>query len=217
MKVESTGRGISRATVGRLPGYLHALTALADQGRAVVSSEDLATLTGVGSAQVRKDLSHLGTHGVRGVGYDVAALVEQMAGELGLSDGWPVVIVGMGNLGRALASYGGLADRDVRVVALADIDPAVVGTEIAGLQVQRLADIDTTVTPLGAGIIAVPADAAQSVADQLVGMGVRSLLSFAPGVLSVPADVDVRAVDLATELQILAFHHRHRVAEEVAP
>lgn len=208
--VESTRRGVPDATVGRLPGYLLALSTLTDQGRRSVSSEELAAQAGVRSAQVRKDLSHLGSYGVRGVGYDVARLAEQISAELGLSQDWPVVIVGLGNLGRALASYEGLARRGFRVVALADDDPAVVGTTVDGLTVGRLEDLDPELAPVAAGVIATPGSAAQGVADQLVALGVRSILTFAPGVLTVPDGVDVRAVDLATELQILAFHQHQR-------
>lgn len=207
---ESARRGVPEATVGRLPGYLRALTTLADQGRFSVSSEELATLAGVRSAQLRKDLSHLGSYGVRGVGYDVTRLAEQIAAELGLSQDWPVVIVGMGNLGRALASYGGLVTRGFRVVALADIDPEVIGTTIEGLVVTSLQELDLAGMPVSVGVIATPGGAAQDVADELVRLGVRSILSFAPGVLQVPEDVDVRRVDLATELQILAFHQHQR-------
>jgi redox-sensing transcriptional repressor len=207
---ESTRRGVPEATVGRLPGYLRALSALAGQGRRSVSSEELAALAGVRSAQVRKDLSHLGSYGVRGVGYDVDRLSEQISAELGLSRDWPVVIVGMGNLGRALAAYGGLAARRFRVVAVADRDPSVVGTTVEGMPVVRLEDLDPLTTPVSMGVITTPGDQAQTVADQLVGLGVRSILTFAPGILSVPPDVDVRAVDVGTELQILAFHQHQR-------
>lgn len=207
---ESTRRGVPEATVGRLPGYLQALTTLGDQGRRSVSSDELAALTGVTSAQVRKDLSSLGSYGVRGVGYDVARLSEQVAAELGLSQDWPVVIVGIGNLGRALASYGGLATSGFHVVALADNDPAVIGTEVEGLTVRPLEQLDPARTPVSVGVITTPAAAAQAVADDLVRLGVTSILTFAGGVLRVPDDVDVRRVDLATELQILAFHQHHR-------
>lgn len=211
---ESTRRGVPEATVGRLPGYLRALSTLSEQGRRSVSSEELATLVGVRSAQVRKDLSHLGSYGVRGVGYDVTRLSEQISAELGLSQEWPLVIVGMGNLGRALAAYSGLATRGFRVVALADDDPAVVGSTVEGMTVCRLADLDPLLTPVCVGIITTPGEAAQAVAEELVALGVRSILTFAPGVLSVPAGVDVRAVDLSTELQILAFHQHQRSLTE---
>ncbi|WP_066638170.1 redox-sensing transcriptional repressor Rex [Serinicoccus hydrothermalis] len=208
---ESNRRGVPDATVGRLPGYLQALTTVAEQGRSSVSSEEIASLAGVRSAQVRKDLSHLGSYGVRGVGYDVARLVDQISAELGLSQDWPVVIVGMGNLGRALASYEGLATRGFHVVALADNDPDVVGSRVEGMPVQALAELRTC-GPVSVGVVTTPPEAAQEVADVLVELGVHSILNFAPVVLQVPADVDVRRVDLATELQILAFHQHQREA-----
>lgn len=211
MMAESARRGVPEATVGRLPGYLRALTELTDQGRASVSSDELADLMGVRSAQVRKDLSALGSYGVRGVGYDVARLSDQIAAELGLSEERPVVIVGMGNLGRALAAYGGLAPRGFEVVALVDNDPALIGSEIDGLVVRPLSDLDPGRTPVTVGVITTPAEAAQDVADTLVGLGVRSILNFAPVVLRVPDGVHVRAVDLSTELQILAFHEHQRL------
>ncbi|WP_151525701.1 redox-sensing transcriptional repressor Rex [Serinicoccus kebangsaanensis] len=206
---ESNRRGVPEATVGRLPGYLQALTLLADAGRGSISSEELAELAGVRSAQVRKDLSYLGSYGVRGVGYDVVRLAEQVSAELGLSRDWPVVIVGMGNLGTALASYDGLATRGFQVVALADNDPAVVGSVVEGMPVQPLSELRTD-GPVSVGVITTPPEAAQEVADVLVSLGVRSILTFSPGVLQVPPDVDVRRVDLATELQILTFHQHQR-------
>lgn len=211
MMAESSRRGVPEATVGRLPGYLRALTGLAERGRPSVSSDELADLLGIRSAQVRKDLSSLGSHGVRGVGYDVARLSDQIAAELGLSQERPVVIVGMGNLGRALAAYDGLAPRGFHVVALVDNDPALIGTSIEGLVVGPLDDLDPVRTPVAVGVITTPAAAAQEVADTLVGLGVRSILTFAPVVLRVPEGVHVRAVDLATELQILAFHEHQRL------
>jgi redox-sensing transcriptional repressor len=204
--------GIPEATVARLPVYLRALYALAERGIATVSSQELATATGVNSAKLRKDLSHLGSYGTRGVGYDVEYLVYQVSRELGLTQDWPVVIVGAGNLGRALANYGGFASRGFRIAALLDSDPAVVGTEIAGHSVHSAADIETLVTQhsVAIGVIATPAASAQAVCDRLVAAGVTSILNFAPVVLTVPSGVDVRKVDLSIELQILAFHAQRR-------
>lgn len=224
MTAESTRRGVPEATVGRLPGYLRALGVLGDRGVASISSEELAELAGVRSAQLRKDLSYLGSYGVRGVGYDVAQLSAQVAQELGLTQEWPVVIVGAGNLGRALAAYRGFATRGFRIVALADEDPQVLGTEVEGLRVRTLDELEAAAEPLAIGVITTPAEPAQRVADHLVRLGVRSILNFAPAVLNVPDGVDVRKVDLATELQILAFHEQRRavaldpsaVAEAVA-
>jgi redox-sensing transcriptional repressor len=199
------------ATVGRLPLYLRALTALHDQDISSIASEELASLAGVRSTQLRKDLSHLGSYGVRGVGYDVELLSAQIAQELGLTQEWPVVIVGMGNLGRALAAYGGFSGRGFRIVALVDDDPDVVGAVVEGLRVITLADLSTKGPTVAIGVITTPAPAAQVVAEKLVAIGVRSILNFAPGHLSMPEGVDVRGVDLATELQILAFHEQRRL------
>ncbi|WP_030526674.1 redox-sensing transcriptional repressor Rex, partial [Phycicoccus jejuensis] len=216
----ATRRGIPDASVARLPGYLRALTALADAGIASVSSEELAGAAGVSSAMLRKDLSHLGSYGVRGVGYDVERLASEIAAALGLTQDWPVAIVGMGNLGRALAAYRGFAERGFRVIALLDRDPRVVGEEVSGRVVRPMADLTTLVRDegLSVGVIATASDGAQDACDALVAAGIRSVLNFAPVLLSVPEDVAVRTVDLSTELQILAFHgQRNAVAEAVAP
>ncbi len=210
----SSGHGIPDATVARLPIYLRALYALADHGVATVSSEELAAAAGVNSAKLRKDLSHLGSYGTRGVGYDVDYLVYQVSRELGLTQDWPVLIVGAGNLGHALANYGGFASRGFRIAALVDADPAVVGTVIARHTVRSTAEIEDVIDrfDVSIGVIATPAAVAQNVCDRLVAAGVTSILNFAPVVLSVPAGVDVRKVDLSIELQILAFHAQRRGA-----
>ncbi len=206
--------GIPDATVARLPVYLRVLYALADRGVATVSSEELAAAAGVNSAKLRKDLSHLGSYGTRGVGYDVEYLVYQVSRELGLTQDWPVLIVGAGNLGRALANYGGFASRGFRIAALLDSDPAVVGTVIARHTVRSADEIEEAVRlfDVAIGVIATPAAAAQNVCNRLVAAGVTSILNFAPVVLSVPSGVDVRKVDLSIELQILAFHAQRRTA-----
>ncbi len=212
-------RDVPAATVARLPGYLRALTAHSRDGIASVSSEELAAAAGVTSAMLRKDLSHLGSYGVRGVGYDVERLASEITAVLGLTQDWPVAIVGMGNLGRALAAYSGFAERGFRVIALLDGDPRVVGEDVAGRVVRRMADLPALVAEegLAIGVIATSGVGAQDACDSLVAAGVRSVLNFAPVVLAVPDDVTVRRVDLSTELQILAFHgQREAVAEAVA-
>jgi len=211
----TTRRGIPDATVARLPVYHRVLTTLQEQGVTTVSSEGLATSSGVNSAKLRKDLSHLGSYGTRGVGYDVEFLVYQIARELGITLDWPVVIVGVGNLGRALANYGGFGSRGFRLVGLLDSDPARVGEPVADLAIRDLTDLEDVVLEgqPAIGVIATPAEAAQSVCDRLVAAGVASILNFAPVELNVPMGVDVRKVDLATELQILAFHEQRRNRE----
>jgi redox-sensing transcriptional repressor len=209
---QANGHGIPDATVARLPVYLRALNSLAEQDVPTVSSEELAAATGVNSAKLRKDLSHLGSYGTRGVGYDVEYLVYQVSRELGLTQDWPVLIVGAGNLGRALANYGGFASRGFRIAALLDCDPRVVGTVIAHHKVRSDAEIEQVIERfrVSIGVIATPAAAAQNVCDRLVAAGVTSILNFAPLVLNVPSGVDVRKVDLSIELQILAFHAQRR-------
>ncbi len=206
--------GIPEATVARLPVYLRALYGLAERGVSTVASEELAAAAGVNSAKLRKDLSHLGSYGIRGVGYDVDYLVYQVSRTLGLTQDWPVVIVGAGNLGRALANYGGFVSRGFTISAMLDSDPAIVGSRIARLTVRHVDELEAVVLrhKVSIGVIAAPAGSAQTVCDRLVAAGVTSILNFAPLVLSVPEGVDVRKVDLSIELQILAFHAQRRSA-----
>ncbi len=205
-------RDIPDATVARLPEYLRALSDVAARGVSSVSSEELAATAGVRSTQLRKDLSHLGSYGVRGVGYEVEHLVMEISRTLGLTQDWPVAIIGMGNLGRALAAYSGFATGGFHVAALFDADPDLVGTVIHGVTVGPVTRLDEVIAQrrIGIGVIATPAPSAQQVCDLLVAAGVRSVLNFAPIVLTVPADVDVRRVDLSTELHVLAFHEQRK-------
>jgi redox-sensing transcriptional repressor len=211
-------RGIPEATVARLPVYLRALHNLQEQGVATVSSEELAAAAGVNSAKLRKDLSHLGSYGTRGVGYQVEYLVYQISRELGLTQDWVVAIIGVGNLGRALSGYGGFASRGFRVAALLDADAKVVGRRISGLTVEHIDKLETVVKDreVSIAVIATPAGAAQAVCDRLVEAGVTSILNFAPVVLSVPETVEVRKVDLSIELQILAFHEQRKAGGPMA-
>ncbi len=203
-------RLIPEATVARLPLYYRALLELAEQST-TVSSEQLAELAGVTSAKVRKDLSFLGSYGTRGVGYEVEHLLREVSRELGLTHDWPVAILGIGNLGRALANYRGFSARGFRVVALVDADPAKVGTRVGDLAVEPVEALSRLVAErqVAIGVIATPADSAQGVADRLVAAGVRAILNFAPTVVVVPPEVSLRKVDLATELQILSFYQQH--------
>jgi redox-sensing transcriptional repressor len=207
-------RPIPEATVGRLPIYLRTLVEMAENGVPTVSSESLAEATGFNSAKVRKDLSHLGSYGTRGVGYDVAYLIHQIRRELGLTQHWPVVIVGIGNLGHALANYRGFAERGFRAAALLDSDLAKVGEEVAGLRIRSVEDLpDIAASNEGLiGVISTPAPAAQQVADLMVRVGIRSILNFAPIALAVPEGVSVRKVDLAVELQILTYYEQRKAA-----
>ncbi|WP_426593105.1 redox-sensing transcriptional repressor Rex [Cellulomonas sp. McL0617] len=219
-RVRAVGHGAARevppATVARLPGYLRALQGL--EGVVTTSSDELAHAAGVTPAQLRKDLSFLGSYGRRGVGYDVRHLSEQIGVVLGLTTQRRVVIVGIGNLGHALASYSVFAERGFAVVGLVDTDPAVIGTTVSGLVVQPAQELAGLVraTDASIGIIATPAASAQAVCDALVEAGVVGILTFAPRALRVPEHVDLRAVDVASELQILAFHDRRRAGGDSA-
>ncbi len=208
-------RPIPEATVARLPLYLRSLQDVADEQLTTISSERLAEMAGVNAAKVRKDLSYFGSYGTRGVGYDVEYLLFHIRRELGLTHDWPCVIVGMGNLGQALANYGGFRERGFVVAALVDAERSKVGTKVGGLAVSHVDDLDDLVARhhIAIGVIATPAQAAQEVADRMVGAGITSILNFAPTVLAVPDTISVRKVDLAVELQILSFYNERRTSE----
>ena len=210
---------LPEATIARLPEYLRALHNLHEAGSDTVSSEGLAAAAGVNSAKLRKDLSHLGSYGTRGVGYDVVLLIDQIEYILGLDQRRAVCLVGVGNLGHALAGYDGFASRGFRIVALFDADAERVGEQIGGLTVRHIDELSRVAVEeaIAIGVIATPASAAQAVADDLVAAGVTSILNFAPCVLSVPANVDVRKVDLAIELQILSFHEHRKASLTALP
>jgi redox-sensing transcriptional repressor len=212
---QAAAKGIPEATIARLPVYLRALAGLASQGTDTISSGALAEAAGVNSAQLRKDLSYLGSYGTRGVGYDVKYLRFQIGREVGSAHEWPVVIVGLGNLGTALANYSGFSSRGFRIVALVDPSPQLIGKRINGVAISDLSQLDEVVTGTGAAIavIATPAEGAQAVADRLVRLGVTSILNFAATVLVVPEGVNVRKVDLGQELQILAYHEQRKTEE----
>ena len=196
---------IPDATVARLPVYLRCLAMRAGTG--TCSSEDLARTAGVNAAQVRKDLSFLEAQGVRGVGYDIDELRLQIRSALGLTHEFPIVIVGAGNLGRALANYGGFEEWGFSIAAIIDVDARKVGSRISGKTVESMTELESIVSDrsIEIGIIATPSSQAQSVGERLVAAGIRSILNFAPTVISVEG-VEVRRVDLSTELQILAYH-----------
>jgi redox-sensing transcriptional repressor len=207
-------RSIPEATVGRLPRYLRALIGLAEEGTSVASSDELAAAAGVTSAKVRKDLSHLGSYGTRGVGYDVAYLIHQIRRELGLTQDWGIAIVGIGNLGHALANYRGFAARGFRVAALVDVDPVKIGERIGDLEVEHIDRLPELVRErrIAIAIVATPATAADEVVEQIVEAGIRSILNFAPAPVTAPPGVSVRSVDLAVELQILAYYEQRKAA-----
>jgi len=209
-------RRIPEASVARLPVDLRVLVDMAERGLHTVSSEALAETAGVNSAKIRKDLSYLGSYGTRGVGYDVEYLIHQISRELGLTQDWAVCIVGIGNLGQALANYGGFAERGFRIAALLDTDPSKVGLVVGGVEIAHFDDVDRHVKEeeISIGILAVPGGVAQEIADRLCAAGITSILNFTPRVVTVPEGVSLRRVDLSIELQILSYYEQRRVAEE---
>ncbi|TWF94913.1 redox-sensing transcriptional repressor Rex [Saccharopolyspora dendranthemae] len=211
-------RAIPEAAVARLAVYLRTLSALAEQGTTTVSSEELATAAGVNSAKLRKDLSYIGSYGTRGVGYEVEVLVGQIERTLGLTRKHSVAVAGIGNLGHALANYGGFPSRGFPVSALFDLDDDLVGVPVGGIPVSHVDDIVEVCSTreVTIGVIATPTKGAQEVCDRLVAGGVTCILNFAPVVLQVPEHVEVRKVDLAVEMQILSFHVARRQQEAAA-
>ena len=198
---------VPKATVVRLPRYLRLLEDL-DSSRDVVSSEELAVAAGANAANVRRDLSHLDFHGVRGIGYSVDELTARIRQELGIVNRRRVAIIGAGNLGRALANYGGLSRRGFDVVALYDTDSKKVGSKVGNVIVQHLDELatDCNAETFEMAILAVPGVAAQQVAESLVEHGIHSILNFAPVRVRVPESVSVRQVDLSMELQVLSYY-----------
>lgn len=200
--------GVPDPVVSRLPLYLNALDAFALEGQPVVSSDELATRCGTGAAILRRDLSYLSASGRRGIGYRTADLAEAIRSFLGLNTRRDVVIVGVGRLGSALAGYPGFGDFGFDVRAVVDVDPAKIGTQRGNLTVRSTAELPAIVEDFGItlGLLTVPAHAAQAAADHSIDSGLLGLLNFAPTLVSVPAGITVRNVDVARELQLLAFY-----------
>jgi redox-sensing transcriptional repressor len=199
---------IPEMTIRRLSVYSRCLAQLEEDGVKTISSQELATRFHLNSAQVRKDLAYFGEFGIRGVGYDTGSLRTEIQRILGLDREWRVVLVGFGNLGSALFHYRGFARQGFRIAAVVDDDPAKVGRTVDGLTIQPLAELPRLVRTLGIqiGVVAVPAEAAQVVADRLAAAGVRAILNFAPARVKVPRDVRLQNVDLSIELENLSFH-----------
>ena len=216
--IQPRPRTIPEATVARLAVYLRVLSALVDGGRSTVSSGELAAAAGVNPAGLRKDLSHLGPCGVRGVGYEVATLRDRISGVLGVERSRACVLVGIGNLGSALADYAGFGSRGFEFVGLFDAAASRIGQRIGGLTVRPIEELEEVVTASQAsiGVITTPAEVAQTVCDRLAAAGVRSILNFAPVTLAAPDGVDVRKVDLSVELQVLAFVGQQKLVGEPA-
>jgi redox-sensing transcriptional repressor len=194
--------------VGRLPIYLRALTFMGDEGRQITSSQELSEKLGISSAQIRKDLSHFGEFGKQGTGYEIAYLRDQLKRILQIEHKWPVVLVGCGDLGHALANYAGFAPKGFEIVALFDNEPKKVGQQIAGKQVRNVSELPKVVRELDikVAIMAVPSSAAQAVANTLVESGIKSILNYAPINISVPNEVRVQYIDPAAHLQHMTYY-----------
>ena len=194
--------------IGRLPIYLRTLKLLASEGRGVASSQELGERLGISSAQIRKDLSHFGEFGKQGTGYDVDYLCRQLEEILKVDCVWPVVLVGAGYLGHALASYNGFENRGFRIVGVFDTDPQKVGRELAGTVIEPPSEIPRYVQRYKCqiAIIAVPTHAAQAVADHLIDAGVRSILCYAPITLNVPEPIRVQYIDPVIHFQHMTFY-----------
>jgi redox-sensing transcriptional repressor len=198
---------IAESTVRRLSLYLRFLEEYEASGHTTISSGELAESGGTTSAQVRKDLSFFGSFGKRGMGYTVKDLSIAIREILGLQRPWSVIIVGAGKIGAALAQYRGFTTRGFRVVGVYDRDPARVGTKLDGVSVRPEAELERDIAKLKPeiAVLCVPAEAAQAISDRITKAGVRAVLNFAPTPLKVADGVAMRAVNMATELEILAF------------
>jgi redox-sensing transcriptional repressor len=198
---------LSRASVGRLSLYLRRLEGFLNEGSATVSSGQLGEALGITDVQVRKDLAYLGNLGLPGVGYPTRDLITAIRRTLGIDRDWAAVLVGVGNLARALLRYKGFQEQGFRIAALFDADPAKIGQHVEGLPVHAPGEMAAVIRATGAelGVLTVPSESAQAVADALVSAGIRGLLNFAPAVLRLPPGVSLVAVDLAVQLEQLAF------------
>ncbi len=206
--IPMSGVEVPDIVIGRLPIYLRALTLLSEVGQKFTSSQELGQKLGMGSAQIRKDLSHFGEFGKQGTGYEVDYLREQLRKILKVDRDWAVALVGFGDLGQAIAHYGGFVTRGFHVAAVFDNDPAKIGQDVNGRPVQGIESLGETIGREGIqiAVVAVPAQAAQQITDELVKAGVRAILSYAPITLSVPDTVTVQYIDPVTHLQRMTYY-----------
>lgn len=203
-------RAIPDIVIGRLPVYLRALNFLVAEGREITSSQELGDRLGISSAQIRKDLSHFGEFGKQGTGYDIAFLRDQLRQIMKVDRMWDVALAGAGNLGKAVADYGGFSGKGFNITAIFDNDPEKIGTTmgINGVKVQPVSDLATAIKERGitVGIITVPAEHAQQVARTMVEAGVRAILNYAPITITVPSGVRVQYIDPVVGLQRMTYY-----------
>jgi redox-sensing transcriptional repressor len=194
--------------IGRLPIYLRALNLLSEAGQEFTSSQELGQKLGIGSAQIRKDLSHFGEFGKQGTGYEINYLRQQISKILNVDREWSVALVGFGDLGQAIAHYGGFASKGFQIEAIFDNDPGKIGIETNGKQVYDIKELGLIISQLKIkmAIIAVPATTAQEVSNKLVEAGVRAILNYAPITLTVPSGVQVQYIDPVVHLQRMTFY-----------
>lgn len=214
--MSGTPRGKApQMAIRRLSMYYRTLAALQEQGVESISSEHLSTLTGSTAAQVRRDLAYFGSFGRRGVGYEVQSLLAHVQQILGIGEGWPMALVGVGNLGSALLAYDGFPRQGFRIVEAFDSDPRRVGAVIRDVIVKPMDQVKETIQErqIFMALVAVPARAAQAVTEQLIEAGVRCLLNFAPVTLRVPSHVYLASVDLSIEVEYLSYLLRESVTE----
>jgi redox-sensing transcriptional repressor len=204
----NTTNNIPDIVIGRLPIYLRALSRLASEGRDITSSHELGQRLGISSAQIRKDLSHFGGFGKQGTGYQIDYLLEKLRQVLRVNQEWKVALVGAGDLGTAIAHYKGFADRGFHIACVFDASPAKVGQKLGDHTVHPIEDMDRVIQEehIRLAMVAVPAEHAQQVADQLIAAGVRGILNYAPINLSVPDTVRVQYIDPVVHLQRMTFY-----------
>jgi len=206
--ISMTAFEVPDIVIGRLPIYLRALNLLFEAGQEFTSSQELGQKLGIGSAQIRKDLSHFGEFGKQGTGYEINYLREQISKILHVDREWAVALVGFGDLGQAIAHYGGFASKGFHIEAIFDNDPAKVGQKTNGKEVHDIKNLAKIVAKLKIkmAIIAVPASAAQTVSDILIEAGIRAILNYAPITLTVPESVQVQYIDPVVHLQRMTYY-----------
>jgi redox-sensing transcriptional repressor len=194
--------------IGRLPRYLQALQRLQQEKKATTNSKELGDRLGISAAQIRKDLSQFGEFGKQGTGYSVPFLIKKLQSILNVTSVWDIVVVGMGDLGHALARYQGFANHGFRVAMVFDNDPQIIGRQVASFTIQDTAELVEKVRQAGirVAMLTVPASAAQEVAEKLVKAGVKAILSYAPITLNLPADIHVDYIDPILKLQHMTYY-----------
>lgn len=203
-----TVKTVPDIVVGRLPRYLQALQNLQQNGQKTTSSQELGEKVGISAAQIRKDLSLFGEFGKQGTGYSISFLIDQLQNILKVNRVWDIALVGAGDLGHAIARYGGFANRGFRIVQIFDNDPAKIGTKIGSLTIQDIADLEKKVKEAGieVAMLTVPSKVAQAMADSLVRAGIRAILNYAPIPLNLPEEIHLETIDPIFQLQHMTYY-----------